>query len=290
MQRFSSGKTEVLSDIKGTSKVVSYKTITPYTLITGASRGIGLSFAHAFAKKGCPLIMVALPEKQLEEVASAIREQYQIPVDYLGIDLTADHAPRQVWDYCQQNGYTINRLINNAGIGFSCRFENLGMDKNLAMIKLNTQAMVGMTHYFLPRLLLQPDACILFMSSMEATLALPYKSVYTGTKNFIYSFALALREELKKTSVKVHVVCPGPVLTNADGLKRINAQGWKARMLLKSPDIVAAFVIRKMEKNKVRIIPGRLNRFMLWLANHLPLAIKMHFLERIFRRFKDHEL
>ncbi len=259
-----------------------------YTLITGASHGVGRSYAHEFARRGYPLILVALPEKQLEKIVAEIRQQYDVPIDFLGIDLTADHAPQQVWHYCQEKGYTVDILINNAGIGYASRFENVGMDKNLSMIKLNMQAIVGLTHYFLPMLSQQPQAHILYMSSMEATLALPYKSVYTGTKNFIYSFGLALREELKKTNVKVHVACPGPVLTNADGLKRIRTLGWKAQVLVKSPDEVAAYVIGKMGKGAVRIVPGRLNRSLLWLSNRLPRPLKMHLLEPIFRRFKDH--
>lgn len=276
-------------DIEPFTKIASTRRVEPpRTLITGASRGIGLCFCHEFAKRGHPLLLVALPEERLEQAALAISKKYDIPVDYIGIDLTADHAPQKVLEYCQDRGYIVDILINNAGIGFAKRFDKMSMDKNLSMIKLNSQAMVGLAHYFLPMLLKQTHAHIFFMSSMEATLALPYKSVYTSTKNFTYSFALALREELKKTKVNVHVGCPGPVLTNADGLKRIEAQGRKGRLLMKTPEEVAAYTVQKMEKNTVRIVPGRLNRFLLWVARHLPISFKMSILERMFRCFKDH--
>ncbi|HEX5552550.1 MAG TPA: SDR family NAD(P)-dependent oxidoreductase [Chitinophagaceae bacterium] len=290
MQPYSIQDQETIKGIKETSVPASGAVGEPYTLITGASHGIGLCYAREFARRGRPLLLVALPEEKLEKVTSEIRREYHVQVDTVGIDLTADHAPQEVWRYCKKRNYTIDTLVNNAGIGFASRFENISMDNNLVMIRLNTEAMVGLTHYFLPMLQAQPQGHIVYMSSMEATLSLPYKSVYTSTKSFIYSFALALREELKKTKVKIHVVCPGPVLTNADGLERIHTQGWKARMLMKSPDEVAAYAIGKMDRNAVRIVPGSMNRLLLWVAGHLPRPLRMNLLERIFRCFKDHQM
>jgi short-subunit dehydrogenase len=259
----------------------------PFTLITGASEGIGLSFAREYARRGRPLVLVALPEKRLEKVSARIQEEFKVPVDAIGIDLTKDDASRRIWAYCRAKGYTVDTLVNNAGIGFASRFQHISMDHNLHMMKLNTQAMVGMTHYFLPMILAQPQGRILFMSSMEATLSLPYKSVYTGTKSFIYAFALALREELKQTGVKIHVACPGPVLTNSAGLKRIDCQGWKARILMKSPETVVSCIMAGMEKNAVKIVPGVLNRLLIRVAACLPRATRMNVLERICRAFNQ---
>lgn len=257
-----------------------------FTLITGGSHGIGRAMAEECARRGHPLLLVALDDDLLPRAGDELREAYGVPVDTLGIDLTAPGAPRQVYDWCRRQGYQVGHLINNAGFGRGGLFENLDLREYISMMRLNNEAVVALTYHFLPMLRTQPKARILNMSSMEATLPLPYKTVYTGTKNFIYAFSLALREELKESDVRVSVLCPGPVLTNEDGLKRIEAQGKRSQLLLMLPEQVAPIAIRGMLDGKAVIIPGRLPWWFMKLGKVFPTAPKMRVLERIFRRYK----
>lgn len=167
-----------------------------YTLITGASMGIGRAFAFECASRGMNLFLIALPDAKLEETKKQIHERYSVEVITYGIDLTRSDAAQILYDLCIEKNISINMLINNAGIGAGGRFENIPHPVYLNMLHLNVQALTLMTYYFLPMLKQQKAAYILNMSSMEATLPLPYKTVYTGTKNYIYVFSLALREEL----------------------------------------------------------------------------------------------
>lgn len=122
---------------------------------------------------------------------------------------------------------------------------------------------------------------------MEATLPLPYKSVYTGTKSFIYSFSLALREELAGSRVSVSVLCPGPVLTNAEGLKRIEAHGKRARMVMLMPEEVAKTALSQLLKGKAVIVPGKINLAIVKCMKLFPTGLKMKLLERVFRVYRD---
>jgi short-subunit dehydrogenase len=257
-----------------------------YTLITGGSQGIGRAMAEECARRGLPLLLVALDNELLPQTAAQLRQTYDITVDTLGIDLTAEGAARQVYDWCREKGYTVDHLINNAGFGRGGLFENHDLQEYIAMIRLNNEALVSLTYHFLPMLRTRPRARILNMSSMEATLPLPYKTVYTGTKNFVYAFSLALREELKPINISVSVLCPGPVLTNEDGLKRIEAQGNRSQLLLMRPEQVAPIAIRGMLDGKAVIIPGRLPWWLMKMGKVFPTAPKMRILERIFRRYK----
>ncbi|CAN5591914.1 hypothetical protein BH23BAC1_BH23BAC1_48740 [soil metagenome] len=123
---------------------------------------------------------------------------------------------------------------------------------------------------------------------MEATLPLPYKSVYTGTKNFIYSFSLALREELASSNIKVSVLCPGPVLTNPEGLKRMNAHGNRAKMVMLMPEMVARIGVENLLKGNGIIVPGKINWTIRKLMKLCPTGLKMKILERVFRVYRDH--
>jgi short-subunit dehydrogenase len=258
-----------------------------YALITGGSMGIGRAIALECASKGMNLFLVALPGPELEATARAIRDKYSVKVAILEIDLTDDDAPHSVFRYAEHNGIRVNMLINNAGFGIGGYFEKSPLSLDYKMIKLNNLAAVGLIHHFLPMLKTFDRSYILNMSSMEARLPSPYKTVYTGTKNFIYAYSLALREELKQDRVSVSVVCPGPVITNEDGMQRLKAQGAKAKLLVKLPEEIAEVAVRGMLRSKTVIVPGFLPRLIMTISNFIPESLKMKILERIFRVYKD---
>ncbi len=269
-----------------TSSSQDHKEHPGYTLITGASQGIGRAMAEECARRGMPLLLVALDNPHLYQAADQLREEYGVAVRCLGIDLTGPNAPGEVWQWCHENGFQVVNLINNAGFGRSGLFEHLPQDEYHNMIMLNTQVLVTLTHHFLPSLKKLRRAHIMNMSSIEFAMPIPYKAVYTGTKNFVYAFSLSLREELKGSGVKVSVLCPGPVLTNPDGLKRIKAMGSRSRLLLMMPEDVAPVAIRGMLDGKSVIVPGRVPAFLALLARFLPRDTKMSLLERVFRKYK----
>lgn len=126
------------------------------------------------------------------------------------------------------------------------------------------------------------------MSSMEANLPLPYKSVYTGPKNFVYAFSLALREELVYSNVKVSVLCPGPVLTNTEGLIRMRAHGNRAKIVMLMPEEVARIGMEFLLKGRAVIVPGKINWTIVKLMKLCPTSLKMKILGRVFRVYRDH--
>jgi len=154
------------------------------------------------------------------------------------------------------------------------------------MMLLNNKVMVEMTYHFLPALQKHPEAHLLNLSSLEARLPLPYKAIYTGTKNFVYAFSLAIAQELKFSDIKVSVLCPGPVLTNPEGLSRIHAHGRRSKLLMMYPEEVARISVKAMLNGQQVIVPGFLNSLFFKLGAILPLGIKMNLLERLFRVYK----
>ena len=259
-----------------------------YTLITGASTGIGKAFALECAFRGMNLLLVALPEAVLEETKDEITARYPVEAISYGVDLTDPLSVSHLYKYCVRQNIRVNVLINNAGVGAGGRFENIPSPVYLNMVRLNVQALTLMTYQFLPMLKEQSSAFILNMSSMEATLPLPYKSVYTGTKNYIFAFSLALREELAHSPVSVSVLCPGPVLTNVEGLKRMNSHGKRAKLVMLMPDTVARVGVEGMIRRKGVIVPGKINWSIVKLMKLFPTGIKMKILERLFRVYRDH--
>lgn len=259
-----------------------------HTLITGASMGIGRAFAFECASRGMNLILVALPDQLLDQVKDEIHSEYSVNIWIFGVDLTKEGGVFSLFDFCSENAFRIDMLINNAGMGTGGKFENLPLDKYLTIIDLNNKVLVQMTHYFLPIIKREKKGFILNMSSMEATLPLPYKAVYTASKSFVYAFSLALREELASQHIIVSVVCPGPVITNPEAVMRMNAHGSRGKMVAQMPEQVAAMAIRNLLKGKRITIPGKLNWLLIKVGKMLPTNFKMILLERLFRVYRDH--
>lgn len=257
-----------------------------YTLITGACKGIGKALAYECASRGMHVLLVSNDQDCLQAVCEDIAAAKGVQSHCLSIDLMQDGATEKVCQWVKQNGFEVNMLINNVGIGKGGTFGDMMLRDIQHMMMLNNKVMVEMTYHMLPELLREPGAFILNVSSLEARLPLPYKAIYTGTKNFVYAFSLAIAQELKFSKLSVSVLCPGPVLTNPDGLSRINAHGSRSKLLMMYPDEVARIAVRGLLKGKQVIVPGFLNAVFFKLGSILPVGIKMNILERLFRVYK----
>lgn len=257
-----------------------------YALITGASLGIGKEIAKELSRRNFNTLLVALDSPELLEVEQYIRQKYGTNVDSFAIDLTESNSAQKVYDWCKKNNYSVTILVNNAGFGEGGYFENIALERYLSMIDLNNKSYISLIYKFLPDMKKLGKSHIMNTSSMEATVPLPYKSVYTGTKNFIYAFSLALNEEVRRFGVKITILCPGPVLTNEGGLQRLKAQGNKAKLLLMMPDKVAKIAVKNMLRGMLISNPGKMNWWITKIVKFIPTKLKMRLLERIFRVYK----
>lgn len=259
--------------------------LTKIVLISGGSHGIGRAMALECLRRGLSVGILALPDGHLSKIVADIDDPR---FHYLGINLVEPDATERVLAWLEENHLSVEYLINNVGFGRGGCFESVALREYQLMLALNNQVMINLTYGLLPQLKLHRGG-VLNVSSMEASLPLPYKTVYTGTKGFIYNLSLALREEFRYHGISVSVLCPGPVLTNEDGLKRVKAQGGKAKLLLKMPEDIAPPAISGMLGGKAVIIPGWLPRVLVFVGGLLPRALRMRLLERIFRNYRDIE-
>jgi short-subunit dehydrogenase len=175
-------------------------------------------------------------------------------------------------------------LINNAGVGAAGRFEEESTELIDYMIQLNIRALVLLTRLFIPELKKHPQAYILNMGSLGALMPTPYKSIYCSSKSFIFDFSRALREELRKTSIKVSVVNPGAVPTNPHVIERINNGGIIAKASSIPSEILVRKAITRMMRGKVVIIPGFMINLYLVIGYMIPLKIRIRLIGNIFRR------
>lgn len=256
-----------------------------FTLITGASSGIGRALAIEGARRGRHLALISLPGENLQEFSESLKKTYKIKTDFFEIDLTDKKAPRLVYEWCQNRNIQLNMLINNAGVGMGDHFDNLPLEFYEKMMMLNMVSLVCLTRLFLPELRNCPTAAILNSGSLAGFFPSPYKSVYAASKSFVNMFSLALREELRLSGISVSVLCPGSVPTNDAVKNRIPENGYFAKAALLSSERVARIALNKMEKGRAIIIPGFVNKLYYFIGFVFPYKLKVKFLSKLFRKY-----
>jgi uncharacterized protein len=240
-----------------------------YALITGASKGIGKAIAFELAAKGYDLLLVARSQDLLQSVSEEIKVKAKVKVEYLAADLSDTTAAQRVFDWANQNNFSVSVLVNNAGYGLSGLFESYPLEQHLAMLQVNCMTLVQLSYLFLPQLKSHKQAYILNISSSAAYQAVPYLSLYAASKAFVLSFSRGIRYELRKTSVNVTCVCPGSTDTDFATTAQIGEKALKtAQKVNQTPDQVGKAAVKAMLSKKAEVITGAINKvggFITWL-------------------------
>jgi short-subunit dehydrogenase len=245
-----------------------------YTLITGASEGLGKSMAIECAARKMNLVLVALPGAALFNLADFLRKNFQVSVHAFEKDLSLQNDCEQLYyDICEA-GLSVNMLINNAGIGGTQLFKETNIGLFEKQIKVNVLATTLITKLFMEDLQKNRPSHILNVSSLGCFFFLPKKQVYIGTKSFIYSFTKSLRTELQREGISVSVVCPGGMNSNPTLAVQNRSGNFISRMSVMNPEDVAQVSIDSLLKGKEVIIPGRLNQLFLFIDKVLPSFLK----------------
>jgi short-subunit dehydrogenase len=240
-----------------------------YALVTGASKGIGRAMAEELAKKGFSLLLVARSEEILKKLGEELQTKYKIEARHLTMDLATPGSAKAIFDWCVENNFQVNALVNNAGYGLSGEFEKYPLSNHLDMMQLNMQIPVELCYLFLPQLKKQERSYILNISSTSAYQAIPLMSVYAASKVFVLYFSRGLRQELKESSVSVTCISPGPTDSEFVVRAQIKEKGLKAaKKVNMTPEAVASIAVKAMLEGKSEVIVGMLNKvvsFASWL-------------------------
>lgn len=245
-----------------------------YTLITGASKGIGKAIAWELAARKHHLILVARSEALLAALAAEISQAKAVQVTYVALDLVADDAAQKLLEFCKQNKYEINGLVNNAGFGYGGKFEENSEADYSKMLHLNINTLTLLSHAMVPMLTANSPAYILNVASTASYQAVPNMAVYAASKAYVLSFSRALAQELKSKNISVTALCPGGTHTDFTEVARLKDKARKAgEKLNMSAEEVAKIGVDAMFSGKVEIVPGFLNKLGVFGAWLLPKSL-----------------
>ena len=184
-----------------------------YTLITGASGGIGYALAKEFAAHQHHLILVARSKDKLLNISNELREKFEIEVVVIAADLTKENAAQAIFNETVQRSLNVDILVNNAGFGDYAFFHDSDWAKQKQMIDLNIVVLADFTYLFGNEMKKRGYGRILNVASVAGLFSIPYFSTYCATKAFVVNFSQAINEELRGSGVSVTVLCPGPIRT-----------------------------------------------------------------------------
>jgi short-subunit dehydrogenase len=255
-----------------------------YTLITGASDGLGKFLAFECARRKMNLVLVSLPRSGLPGVATFIAKNFDVVVQYFELDLSEPNACYTLETEIEKRRLVIQVLINNAGLGGTHLFEDRSARFYEQQIRLNVLATTLITRLFIQKLAQCRPAYILNVGSLASFFAMPNKQVYAGTKAFIYSFSLSLRCELRSSGISVSVLCPGGINTNVNMIMLNKRTNWIGKLSIHNPEEVARIAVDGLMCGKAVIVPGILNKVFLMANRMVPGSIREFLIGRTTRR------
>ena len=228
--------------------------MTPVTLITGASAGLGVDFARQLAARGERLVLVARRKDRLDALAAELGNARAV-----ALDLAEAGAAARLMAELGANGETVTCLVNNAGFGLAGRFADLDGARHRSMIDLNCGALVELAQAVLPAMIAVKSGKILNVASTAAFQPGPGMAVYFATKAFVLSFSEALHEEARPHGVSVTALCPGPTATEFGEVAGWGGHAIIDKLSARSSDVVRAG-IAAMDQNRAVAIPGLVNK------------------------------
>jgi hypothetical protein len=236
-----------------------------WSLVTGASSGLGVSLARQLAARGSHVILVARREDRLREVQQAIVEAYGVEVEIITADLTDPEARQQMYGQAVRSGRPVEVLVNNAGLGLFGRFTDIPWERQNAMLQLDVVALAHLTSLFVPGMVARKSGYVLHVASIGAYMPGALYASYNAAKSFVLSFGEAVDYELRGTGVSVTVVSPGITRTE---FHEVAGQDYRLfhRLTVMDADRVAEIGIRAMLKRRPSVVAGWINAVGAWMA------------------------
>jgi short-subunit dehydrogenase len=242
-----------------------------YTLITGASSGIGEAFARRLAAEKHNLFLVARSEQKLRDICDELSQKHGISAEHLAVDLIEVDSDLMVLEATEKLGAEVDWLINNAGFGSMGDFAKLDLERELEMIELNVTAVVALTHHYLNKMRGRRSGTIINVSSAAGFQPLPFFATYAATKAFVTSFTEAVAEENRPFGIRVLALCPGTTDTGffeASGIEDpIKVKG------VQTPEQVVDAGLSALKRGRTKVVSGWTNYLIASAVNVLPNSL-----------------
>lgn len=243
-----------------------------WTLITGASEGLGVEFARIAAKEGRNVILAARSKEKLDAVAEEARN-HGVEAVVIPADLSDMAEMDRLWSEATA-GREIDVLVNNAGLGYNGPFDaGQGWERELASINVNMLALTRLMKLAVPHMQGLPKGRILNVASVAGFTPGPNMAVYHATKAYVLSLSEAVAEELRGSSVTVTALCPGATATNFfDDADMHGVRLLKMSKPMNAKDVAEAGWLQARIGKRI-VVPGAMNKVFAFLPRISPRGL-----------------
>jgi short-subunit dehydrogenase len=207
--------------------------------ITGASTGIGATYADRLARRGYNLLLVARNAAQLEAVAAALRANTGVRVEILPADLTVKADLDRVAARLAAD-QAITMVVNNAGTAVAGQLLDADADALEGMIQLNVIAATRVAVTAASAFAKRGGGTLVNIASVVALAPELLNGAYSGTKAYLLNLSQALAAEVGKLGVRVQAVLPGATRTEIWARAGIDVDGFPASMVMEVGEMVDA--------------------------------------------------
>ena len=223
-----------------------------YALITGASSGIGATYADRLARQGYDLILVARNQHRLERLATQLNANTQRDIHVVVADLNLPADLARIEQILHDDS-RISLLVNNAGIGATASLLDSDADKMEAMVLLNVLALTRLAKAAATNFVAQGRGTLINIGSIVAVAPKLLNGVYGGTKAFVQAFTESLEHELSDKGVRVQVVLPGAIATEFWDVAGLPVSNLPETMVMTTQNLVDAALAGLAQGEKVTI-------------------------------------
>lgn len=186
-----------------------------YTVITGASSGIGYEAAKAFASRGKNLIIAARREDRLKELRREIQEKFQnVDVVVISTDLSVPENAHKF--YKETTTYPVETWVNNAGFGNYDTVAHQNLEKIERMLCLNVETVVILSSLYTRDYQDKEGTQLINVASCGGYVIVPNAVTYCATKFFVSTFTEGLARELQESGAKLRAKVFAPAATETE--------------------------------------------------------------------------
>lgn len=208
-------------------------------LITGASAGIGATYADRLARRGYDLILVARKRDKLDDLSHRLKVATGRRISVVPADLTDPSDLRRV-EAVVRGEPRLTLLVNNAGVGSATPLVASDVDSMESMIDINVTALTRLTYAAAPEFLERGEGTIVNISSGVALAPDFLNGVYGASKAYVLALSQSLDAELHGKGIHVQVVLPGVVRTEFWDDSGTSIDDIPASMVMSVDDLVDA--------------------------------------------------
>jgi uncharacterized protein len=257
----------------------------PLAAITGASSGIGATFAHKLAARGYDLILIARRADRLQALADELAQRNGAKSDVIAADLNiGNDLERVAKRLSAEPGLAL--LVNNAGFGVRGRFATAKYASQEGMHLLHVMATLRLTHAVLAGMVARRSGAIINVASVAGFLASPGAVSYGASKCWINAFTEGIWMELRATQspVRVQALCPGFTYSEFHDVAGMDRAKLAPKSWWYSGEQVVEESLAGLERDQVFVIPGFRYRLLVAIVSRIPRALRRSILISMARR------